>query len=95
MDDLLCQQFFLQPTQDLQRRYEILRAFFIEHQTTTDIARQFGLSRGTVRNLVSDFRRQCRAGQIPPFFENHNWDVPRLQQRRLAPTHPTPPTDIS
>jgi hypothetical protein len=95
MDDLLCQQFFLQPTQDLQRRYEILRAFFIEHKTMTDIAQQFGLSHGTVRNLVSDFRTQCRAGQIPPFFENHNLDVPRLHQRRLAPTHPTLPTEIS
>lgn len=94
MDDLLCQQFFLQPTQHLQRRYEILRAYFVEHRTMTDIAQLFGLSHGSIRNLVSDFRAQCQAGQIPPFFENHNADVPRRQRRRLAPTRPILPTDV-
>jgi len=29
-DDFLCQQFFLEPDQLLQRRYEVLRAFFVE-----------------------------------------------------------------
>jgi hypothetical protein len=67
MDDLICQQFFLEPNQPLQRRYEALRAYFIGRQTTTEIAQQFGMSHGTVRNLVADFRAQRRAGQVPPF----------------------------
>jgi hypothetical protein len=79
MDDLLCQQFFLQPNQPLQRRYEILRAYFVEHRSMTEIAQHFGLNHGTVRNLVSDFRAQCRSGQVPPFFENLNSDVPPPQ----------------
>jgi transposase len=79
MDDLLCQQFFLHPNQPLQRRYEILRAYFVERRSTTEIAQHFGLKHGTVRNLVSDFRAQCRNGQVPPFFENPNSDVPLAQ----------------
>lgn len=68
MDDTLCRQFFLQPTQPLHRRYEVLRAFFVEGQPQADIATQFGLSAQTVQSLVRDFRAQLRAGSAPPFF---------------------------
>jgi hypothetical protein len=73
-DDFLCQQFFLEPDQRLQRRYEVLRAFFVEHCPLTQLAEQFDLSYGTVRNLVSDFRGQCRTGRVAPFFRTLHAD---------------------
>jgi hypothetical protein len=67
MDDTACQNFFLQPTQTLHRQYEALRAVFVAHQPLPQVARQFGYGYGSLRNLVTDFRAQCRAGQAPPF----------------------------
>ena len=77
-DDFLCQQFFLEPEQLLQRRYEVLRAFFVERCPMTQIAQQFGLSHGVVRNLVSDFRAKCQSGQVAPFFRSRHVDGPLL-----------------
>ena len=70
MNDTLCESFFLQPTQPLHRRYEVLRAAFVEHRPLQDVARQYGYRYGSLRNLVTDFRAQCRAGQVPPFSPN-------------------------
>jgi hypothetical protein len=67
MDDA-CLNFFLQPAQTLHRQYEALRAVFVAHQPLPQVARQFGYQYGSLRNLVADFRAQCRAGQAPPFL---------------------------
>ena len=67
MDDLQCQQFFREPRQSQQRRYDALRAFFLDRRPLPDIAQQFGFAHGTLRNLVSQFRAQCQAGAVPPF----------------------------
>jgi hypothetical protein len=77
MDDQRCQQFFREPGQTLQRHYEALRAFFLDHRPLPDIARQFGFAHGTLRNLVCRFRARCQAGQVPPFsFPLHADDPP-------------------
>jgi hypothetical protein len=68
MDDLRCEQFFREPQQPQQRRYEALRAFFLDRRALPDIARQFGFAHGTLRNLVSQFRARCYAEQAPPFL---------------------------
>ena len=70
MDDDLCRRFFLQPTPSLQRRYEVLRAFFVEHRLQANIAAQFGLTLATVQSLVRDFRAQMRDGQVSPFLSS-------------------------
>ena len=75
MNDDPCRRFFLEPTQVLQRRYEVLRAFFVERRTQADIANQFGLTTATVQSLVRDFRAQVRDGQIPPFLSSHGSDA--------------------
>ncbi len=85
MDDTQCQSFFRQPTQALQRRYEALRAFFIDQRPLPEIAAVTGYSYGTLRNLVTDFRAQCRAGQVPPFSLNHG-----AVGRPAAAPHPRP-----
>jgi hypothetical protein len=48
-----------------------LRAFFVDHEPLIDIAQRLGYRYGSLRNLVHEFRAQCRRGQAPPFF-NHS-----------------------
>lgn len=78
MDDQRIRQFFLDPQQPEQRRYEIARAYFVEGQPMPDLARRFGFTHGTIRNLVSQFRAQFQDGSAPPFLF-----------RRRADAHPT------
>jgi hypothetical protein len=67
MKDTLCCRFFLEPNQTLHRRYEALRAVFVDQQPQREVAQHFGYTYATLRRLVSDFRAQCRADQVPPF----------------------------
>ena len=76
MDDTICRDFFTHPSTTLHRRFEALRAFFLDHRPLTEIATQFGYRHGTLRNLVAQFRVQCRAGRIPPFSMPRLTDVP-------------------
>ena len=70
MNELSYRKFFLQPADTLHRRYEALRARFVERQPLADVARRFGVSYGTACNWVSEFRSHCDARQRPPFFFN-------------------------
>lgn len=67
MDRNACQQFFLCPGGIGQRRYEVLRAVFVDEHTALDVADRFGLSHGTVRNWVSQFGARLERGEPPPF----------------------------
>jgi hypothetical protein len=67
MKDTFCRRFFLEPKQTLHRRYEALRAVFVDQQPQMEVAKRFGYTYATLRRVVSDFRAQCRAGQAPPF----------------------------
>jgi hypothetical protein len=60
-------RFFLEPYQSLHRRYEALRAVFVDGQPQVAVAKRLGSTYNTLRRLVSDFRAQCRADQVPPF----------------------------
>lgn len=48
--------FFALPRQPLQRRYELLRAFFHEGLSAEDVAARFGCTPATVYALARDFR---------------------------------------
>jgi len=67
MNRNVCQQFFLQPSGIEQRRYEVLRAVFVDDDKTIDVAERFQLSHGTVRNWVSQFGTRLERGEHPPF----------------------------
>jgi hypothetical protein len=67
MDHRSGHDFFAHPTQTLHRRYEALRAVFLDQRPLTEVAQQFGYRYGALRNLVAQFRAQYRAGQVPPF----------------------------
>jgi transposase-like protein len=77
MDDTCCHDFFAHPSSTLHRRFEALRAVFLDHRPLAEIARQFGYRHGTLRNLVSQFRAQCRAGRAPFFSSARLADAPK------------------
>jgi len=88
MKDPLSRRFFLEPTQTLHRRYEALRAVFVEGHPQRAVAQRFGYTYDTLRRMVSDFRAQRRAEQVPPFSAHRGTDdlqgnlvaAPRLVQ---------------
>src|SRR6266568_4352805 len=59
-----CRRFFAAPSHPRQRRYEALRAFFLEGRASHEVARAFGYSPGSFRVLCHEFRRD----RDPAFF---------------------------
>jgi transposase len=84
MDDTSYREFFARPTQPNHRRYEALRAVFLDGRSQKDVAEQFGYRYSTLRQLVYEFRRQGREpGDASPFFESRNAGArPRRAPRR-------------
>jgi hypothetical protein len=48
-------RFFLEPVQARHRQYEALRAYFVEHRPSVDVARTFGYTPGSFRVLCHHF----------------------------------------
>ena len=86
MDDIPCYQFFLEPSHPLQRRYEALRAVFVEARPQQEVALRFGFSLATLRQMIYEFRGQFRNGTVPPFF------LPRGADDHPTRPHPPPTT---
>lgn len=51
--------FFLHPTSTVHRRYEALRAYFLDHLSLQEVAERFDYSLHTVASLVRDYRKQA------------------------------------
>ena len=49
--------FFLTPTNRTHKKYEALRACFVERKPLAEVAKTFGYSPGSLRNLCSEFRK--------------------------------------
>ena len=56
---------FLKPSSPQQRRYEALRAHFVERLPLKESAARFGYSYGTMRNLCAEFKK----AEAPYFFD--------------------------
>ena len=67
MDANPCRCFFLEPQLTFHRRYEALRAFFIDHRPAAEIAAHFGYKLTAFHVMISRFRAQVRQGRVPPF----------------------------
>jgi len=74
MNGAAYKEFFCNPLEAWHRRYEALRSVFAEEQSPQDVARRIGVSYGTLRNWVSEFRRQCDRGMRPPFSPRRRAD---------------------
>jgi hypothetical protein len=68
MDGSRARRFFLEPKQALQRRYEALRAIFVDDEPLELVARRFGYKPAALRSMASRLRADCRRGVAPPFF---------------------------
>jgi hypothetical protein len=90
MDDTSYRSFFADPTGTFHRRYEALRAVFLEQRPLTEVAQRFGYRYGTLRNLVAEFRAQCRTGQVPPFSPPRRMDDPGTRGVIAHLRSPTP-----
>ena len=71
MDNTPCRQFFLEPAETYHRRYEALRAFFVDGRRLKDIAQQFGYQESSLRSLVCRFRNHLKTDTVPPFLCRH------------------------
>ncbi len=60
----MSKDFFLYPSDPMQKRYEALRASFVDGLSAQEIAERFGYSIHTVNALRRDFK----AGTLHPFF---------------------------
>ena len=54
---------FTRPSQPNQRRYEALRAYFVEGASAGEVAERLGYTRGSVEALVRDYRKG-RLGEL-------------------------------
>ncbi|MGB0096884.1 MAG: helix-turn-helix domain-containing protein, partial [Solirubrobacteraceae bacterium] len=48
---------FTDPTLAAQRRYEALRAYWVEELSAAQIAERFGYSKASVQTLISQYRQ--------------------------------------
>ena len=60
-------RYFLEPEQTFHRRYEALRAVFVEAQPLERVAERFGYKVSALRSMASRFRADRRCGATPPF----------------------------
>jgi hypothetical protein len=98
MDDELCRHFFLQPQAIFHRRYEALRAYFIDGQPLAQTAARFGYRLSSLKSFVCRFRASCINGGPPPFLFQMHADAPLVDDTvkiKTAPNDPTSPTSDS
>lgn len=86
MDDQPCRSFFLEPQTPSHRRYEALRAFFVEGHPPAEIAMRYGYKPAAFNVMISQFRGQIRRDVVPPFFSPMGADVPRGGAGAKIPT---------
>jgi transposase len=62
------QAFFKAPLLPQQRKYEALRAFFLEDMPADAVARQYGYTVMSVYSLIRDFKKELAEGNPEKFF---------------------------
>jgi len=59
--------YFLNPKESAQKRYEALRAYFLESLTQNEAAKRAGYSTSTFQSLISNFQN----GKVEFFVKPH------------------------
>ena len=95
MDGSHTSRFFLEPQQTFQRRYEALRAIFVDGEPIDQVAARFGYKLSALKSMASRFRADCRRGVTTPFFtptdaDDHPGQAPANTSH--APNRPKSPT---
>jgi len=92
MDGSHIKRFFLEPRQTFQRRYEALRAIFVDNEPIEHVAGRFGYTSATLRSMASRLRADCRRGVATPFFSRTAADGPSEEVRAESGRSPRRPT---
>src|SRR5437867_12244515 len=98
IDDSAYRDFFVQPTNPYHRRYEALRAVFVDGRASKDVAEQFGMADSSLRQLLYEFRQHRRhSANGSPFFESRKWAgrPERCQPPSRLPRKSFPPSPIA
>jgi hypothetical protein len=98
MDGSHARRFFLEPQQTFQRRYEALRAIFVDDEPLDRVARRFGYKPSALSSMASRLRANCRHGVATPFFSPTGVGGPSAlapAKTDPAPKRPTSPTVAS
>ena len=93
--DELCRLFFRQPQATFHRRYEALRAFFLDGEPLAAVADRFGYRRSSFKSLLCRFRAACTHGTPPPFSFRTDGDDPPGDDAvkiKMPPNNPRSPT---
>lgn len=91
MDDASCREYFTTAkSTTYHRQYEALRSVFVEGRSQMEVAREFGYSYGSFRQLVLEFRCSMREGFADangesPFFESPHSAGRRRRQKPEPP----------
>ena len=94
MEDAIYEQFFIQPCDTFHRRYEALRAYFVERRPVAEIAERYGYKPDALNVMISRFRSQFRSGRLPPFSfvtavggqsNSHDAQTSMVQRRPQSP----------
>ena len=95
MDDQPCRDFFLRPRSTSHRRYEALRAVFIDGRPSAEVAARFGYKPAALKVLISRFRHDVRGQDIPPFSSPTVAGDPRAgRAARITTGRRRPPSPI-
>ncbi len=73
-------RYFLQPTNSTHRRYEALRAYFVEGCPAAEVARRFGYTPATVRVMAHQFRQNPEQAF---FLPSERQTKPASKRKRL------------
>lgn len=98
MDRSHTRRFFLEPQPTFQRRYEALRALFVDDEPLERVAERFGYKPSALRSMASRLRVDCRRGVVPPFFSRMAAGGPPARvpaQSGRAPRRPRSRTVVS
>jgi hypothetical protein len=96
MNDQPCRDFFLRPGSTSHRRYEALRAVFVDRRPSAEVALQFGYKPASFKVLISRFRHGVHGQDLPPFSSPTAADGPRAgRAARIATGRRRPPSPIS
>ena len=49
-------EYFLEPSEPAQRRYEAMRAYFVDGLTASEVATRFGYSPASVHQMATELR---------------------------------------
>jgi hypothetical protein len=89
MDGTAYKDYFLKPLDGWHRRYEVLRAVFIDEHPMQQVAQRFGVSYGTVRNWAGEFRHHWDVKQRPPFSRRRPVVARRSRPTTTSPRSPS------